>query len=332
MGLNFLQSTGMAVALTMATAFGVSANDIPDTDEGWIENIEELRKKGRELKEKTKALEEANAASTASDTRIQDLLDKGDLTELNQLTYMESPWIIDIERVNDENVDEWIDQLQSLTRINPTHPILVRLGEAPGGHLRDGMNFVDALHAAPNPIVALCSEYAYSMGAVILYTLQNGILISTENCDIMSHETRFHNINLTTSGLTKLLEYAKEANKTLIQYTSQASGLSIKDSAKLYTDQDLHLTPRQAMGAGLIDVIIPHRTRDNPLRNRVTATSGTSAANWTVTNHSNAEDFKHLFCAATKSRAFDYCKEDKNDEPILQQAQKTAQANDLGLN
>ena len=325
MTLNFLQSTGMAIALTMATAFGVSANDISDTDEGWIENIEKLRKKGRELKEKTKALEEANAASTASDTRIQDLLDKGDLTELNQLTYMESPWIIDIERVNNENVDEWIDQLQSLTRIDPTQPIVVRLGESPGGSQRDGMNLIDALHAAPNPIVALCTEYAYSMGAAILYTLQNGIRISTENCDIMSHEARFHNISITTSGLIDLLEYAQEAEKTIIQYTSQASGLSIEDSAKLHTDQDLHLTPRQAMGAGLIDVIIPHRTRDNPLRNRVTATSGTSAANWTVTNHSNADDFKHLFCEATKSRALDYCKEEKNDEPILRQAQKTAQ-------
>ena len=332
MSLTFLQNTAMAAVLTMTTAFSASAGDMPVTDDDWIKNIEELRKKGRALKEKTKALKEEKAASIASDTRIQDLLDTGDLTELNQLTYMESPWIIDIERISSENVDEWIDQLQSLTRIDPTQPIVLRLGESPGGSQRDGMNLIDALHAAPNPIVALCTEYAYSMGAVILYTLQNGIRISTENCDIMSHEARFHNISITTSSLENLIEYAQEAETTIIQYTSQASGLSIEDSAKLHTHQDLHLTPRQAMGAGLIDVIIPHRTRDNPLRNRVTATSGTSAASWAVTNHSNAEDFKHLFCEATRSRKLDYCQDDKIDEPVFQEAQKTAQTNNLDFN
>lgn len=279
MELDFLQSTGMAVALTMATAFSVSADDTNAPDKDWAETIEKLKEEGREIKEQTKALKEANDAAIKPDNRIQDLLDKGDLTELNQLTYMKSPWIIDIEQVSKENVDKWIDQLHVLTHRNTSHPIIVRIGKSPGGNGRDGLNFIDALHAVPNPIVALCNEYAYSMGAIILYTLQNGIRVSTENCEIMSHEGRFNNINITTSGLMRLFEFAQEADNTIIQYTSQASGLSIEDSSKLYTDQDLYLNPRQAMGAGLIDVIIPHRTRDNPLRNHITETNGTSAAN-----------------------------------------------------
>jgi ATP-dependent protease ClpP protease subunit len=254
----------------------------------------------------------ANAGNTvAPDSNITDLFSNGDLTEFNNLIYMQSDWIIDVESVNDENVDRWIDDLYELTRSDPTHPIIVRLGESPGGSTREGLNFIDALHAVPNPIVAVCTENAHSMGGAILYSLRNGLRLSTENCNIMTHEPFWPNLGRQSfSSLEHLLENGRRTRDAMVQYTADASGLSLEDSLKLYTSHDLHLTPRQAMGAGLIDAIIPHRTDNEFARNRITMTSGTSSTTLSITTESTAEDFKDLFCEATSVRQLDYCLED----------------------
>lgn len=327
MSLTFLQNTAMAVALTMTTAFGASAdatNDAFDPEE----HMDMIR-------ERQEALEKKQNPSIAADNRIQDLLqlDKNsDLTELNELLYMESPWIIDIERFDNDNVNDWIDKLYKLTRADPEHPIIIRIQESPGGSAPDGYNFVDALHAVPNPIIGLCAQKSSSMATAMLYSIQNGLRLSTENCLIMSHEVRLNMRIITHTQMKEYRHLTQSAQNRMIYDTSEASGLSIQDSAKLYTSRDIFLNAQEAMGAGLIDAIIPHRkTTDNTLRNRVNGSPAETTSRVTSREQIGAAEYKDAFCLVVQERDFDYCKSNM-DEPLLQQAQKTAQTNSLDFN
>ena len=283
---NSLRNTAAAALLTIATPFAANADNPVEPD-----------------------------------TELMELLQQDDMTELNQLMFMESEWIIDIESVNDGNVDKWIDELYKLARSDDEHPIVVRLLESPGGSTRDGLNFIDALHAVPNPVVALCTENAHSMGGTILYSLRNGIRLSTENCNIMTHEPFWPDLGRQSfTDLENILDNGRRNRDEMIRITAEASGLTLNDSAQLYTDKDLHLTPRQALGAGLIDAIIPHRAVESDMQNRVTYTtdpSGISPATLSVEVDSNASDFKNMFCEAVQTRNVEYCNADNDGRTVI---------------
>lgn len=278
-----LQRTCAAIAMTLATSFAAQAEN-----------------------------------TVEADSTLLNIFHNGDLVELNQLTYMESDWIIDIERVNDDNVDDWIDELYQLARSDSDHPIVIRILESPGGSTRDGLNFIDALHAIQNPVIALCTENAYSMGGTILYTLKNGLRLSTENCNIMTHEPHWSDLGKKSfSDLENLLDNGRRSRDEMVRLTSEASGLSLEDSLKLYTDKDLYLTPRQAFGGGLIDAIIPHRTENNFERNSVTYNTDAPLASLQITTNATAESFKNSFCDATELRQLDYCNAPKESQPSI---------------
>ena len=275
---NIFRQVALAASLTIASSYGVA-----------------------EAKTKIKP-----------DPEIQRIVDDGTLENYNYLLFMESPWIIDLEQVNDGEIDDKIDQLYKLARINQTHPIILRIGESPGGTIRDGLNFIDALHSVNNPIIAICAENAHSMGGTILVSLKNGLRLSTRSCDIMLHAPRWPELtNQNIESLQFLLENAKRNRAKMVTYSAEASGLTIEETYRLFTEHDLHLTPQQALGGGLIDAIIPHRENTSSSRNRITPSGAHLNADILPTQvpTPKAKDYKDLFCEATHLRQLNYCEE-----------------------
>ncbi|MCM1270217.1 MAG: ATP-dependent Clp protease proteolytic subunit [Ruminococcus flavefaciens] len=126
---------------------------------------------------------------------------------------------------------------------------------SPGGEINSGMLIYDIIQSSKAPIRTFCIGRAYSMGAVLFASSNNGRFM-LPNSQLMLHEVLLkNNVGGNSSSIKSisdsLLETQIKMNKILAKHTGKS-----EEEIEKATSFDHYMTPKESIEFGLCDKIV----------------------------------------------------------------------------
>ena len=157
-----------------------------------------------------------------------------------------------------------IKNLDILTEINPTRPILLRMKTC-GGYWEEGMAIYNAVKFCPNKIVILSETHARSMSSLILQAADKRVLMPDSYFMIHDGTVGYYGTSKQFQSYAewerkivgpRMLEIYTDALKTKGKHTRK-SRVHIHDMLREIMDQreDVYLTATEAVEWGFADEI-----------------------------------------------------------------------------
>jgi ATP-dependent Clp protease protease subunit len=154
-----------------------------------------------------------------------------------------------------------IAQFLFLESEDPEKDIQVYIN-SPGGVVTSGLAMYDTMQYVRCPVSTMCIGQAASMGAVLLAAGQKGRRYALPNARMMIHQP----LGGARGQATDIEIQAREIKKmkeTLIDILVAATGKNRDELAK-DVERDFYLSAGQAKEYGLIDEVLPKRTKGLP--------------------------------------------------------------------
>jgi len=154
-----------------------------------------------------------------------------------------------------------IAQFLFLESEDPEKDIQVYIN-SPGGVVTSGLAMYDTMQYVRCPVSTMCIGQAASMGAVLLAAGQKGRRYALPNARMMIHQP----LGGARGQATDIEIQAREIKKmkeTLIDILVAATGKNRDELAK-DVERDFYLSAGQAKEYGLIDEVLPKRTKGAP--------------------------------------------------------------------
>jgi ATP-dependent Clp protease protease subunit len=154
-----------------------------------------------------------------------------------------------------------IAQFLFLESEDPEKDIQVYIN-SPGGVVTSGLAMYDTMQYVRCPVSTMCIGQAASMGAVLLAAGQKGRRYALPNARMMIHQP----LGGARGQATDIEIQAREIKKmkeTLIDILVAATGKNRDELAK-DVERDFYLSASQAKEYGLIDEVLPKRTKGLP--------------------------------------------------------------------
>lgn len=156
--------------------------------------------------------------------------------------------------INDEKACEFVKQVMLLNAENPQQPIDVLIN-SPGGEINSGMLMYDVIQASKAPIRMYCIGKAYSMGAVLFASGNNGRYMLPHG-ELMIHEPLLGsrvggNSSSIKSISDSLLETKRKMNRILAKHTGKS-----EEEVEEATGFDHYFSPEESIAFGLCDQIV----------------------------------------------------------------------------
>ncbi len=151
-----------------------------------------------------------------------------------------------------------IAQFLFLESEDPDKDIQVYIN-SPGGVVTSGLAMYDTMQYVRCPVSTMCIGQAASMGAVLLGAGQKGRRYALPNARVMIHQP----LGGARGQATDIEIQAREIKKmkeTLIDILVEATGKNREELAK-DIERDFYLSAGQAKEYGLIDEVLPKRTK-----------------------------------------------------------------------
>lgn len=156
--------------------------------------------------------------------------------------------------INDEKACEFVKQVMLLNAENPQQSIDVLIN-SPGGEINSGMLMYDVIQASKAPIRMYCIGKAYSMGAVLFASGNNGRYMLPHG-ELMIHEPLLGsrvggNSSSIKSISDSLLETKRKMNRILAKHTGKS-----EEEVEEATGFDHYFSPEESIAFGLCDQIV----------------------------------------------------------------------------
>lgn len=155
------------------------------------------------------------------------------------------------DEINSEIANNVIVQLLWLDSVS--HEPIDLYINSPGGSVFDGLAIFDIIKNIESPVNTFGIGLCASMGAFLL-SCGTGERNIFKNCRFMIHTAKSGFLGNVHDARIEL-EVLESANKTLLQYLSEFSGLSDADLIDL-TQRDKWMSPEEAKNLGFVDNII----------------------------------------------------------------------------
>ena len=156
--------------------------------------------------------------------------------------------------INAEKACEFVKQVMLLNAENPQQSIDVLIN-SPGGEINSGMLMYDVIQASKAPIRMYCIGKAYSMGAVLFASGNNGRYMLPHG-ELMIHEPLLGsrvggNSSSIKSISDSLLETKRKMNRILAKHTGKS-----EEEVEEATGFDHYFSPEESIAFGLCDQIV----------------------------------------------------------------------------
>ena len=156
--------------------------------------------------------------------------------------------------INAEKACEFVKQVMLLNAEDSQQPIDVLIN-SPGGEINSGMLMYDVIQASKAPIRMYCIGKAYSMGAVLFASGNNGRYMLPHG-ELMIHEPLLGsrvggNSSSIKSISDSLLETKRKMNQILAKHTGKS-----EEEVEEATSFDHYFSPEESIAFGLCDQIV----------------------------------------------------------------------------
>lgn len=150
--------------------------------------------------------------------------------------------IAQLQYLEDKEVDEIIMQINS-----------------PGGSVSAGLAIYDTMNYINARIVTVGLGMCASMGAFLLSAGTRGMRSATENCEILIHQP-LGGASGQASDIIIAANHIERTRSRLNRILAENTGKPIRTIQK-DTDRDRIMTANEALAYGLIDTVIPSRSK-----------------------------------------------------------------------
>ena len=159
----------------------------------------------------------------------------------------------------EENIaNSVIAQLLFLESEDPEKDITVYIN-SPGGHVYDGLAIIDTMNYIKPDVSTVCMGMAASMGAMLLAAGEKGKRYALPNSEVMIHQPlggaqgQASDIEITAKQILRIKERLTDM---LVEATGQT-----KERIENDMDRDYWMTANEAKKYGLVDKVIPARSK-----------------------------------------------------------------------
>ncbi len=165
---------------------------------------------------------------------------------MDRIVFLGSP-------ITDEVANILIAQLLFLEAENQDKDVYLYIN-CPGGGVYAGLAIYDTIQYMNAPVSTICMGMAASMGAVLLAAGAPGKRLALPNSRIMIHQPSGGSQGSASDIEIQAREilYARERLNEILAYHTQQSVEQVTEDA----DRDRFMSPAEAQGYGLIDMII----------------------------------------------------------------------------
>jgi len=158
--------------------------------------------------------------------------------------------------IDDEVANLAIAQMLFLEAEDPSRDIYLYIN-SPGGSVYDGMGIYDTMQYIQPDVCTICMGLAASMGAFLLCAGAPSKRMALPNARIMIHQplggARGQATDIEIQA-NEVLFIREQINTIMAERTGQPLEKIERD-----TDRDFYLSPAEAMGYGLIDLVVEKR-------------------------------------------------------------------------
>lgn len=170
------------------------------------------------------------------------------------------------EEVSDVSASLIIAQMLFLEGQNPEKDIYLYIN-SPGGSVSAGFAIYDTMQYIKCDVSTVCIGLAASFGAFLLAGGTKGKRFALPNAEIMIHQPAIHGngIQGQATDIKIISDHIQKSKTRLNTILARNTGKSIEEIA-LATERDNYMSAAEAADFGLIDKIIPYRTKSGPVR------------------------------------------------------------------
>ena len=136
--------------------------------------------------------------------------------------------------------------------------------KSPGGSVSDGLAIYDAMNCVDAKIRTVGVGMCASMAAFLLAAGTSGMRTATENCEILIHQP-LGGASGQASDIIIAANHIEKVRARLNRILSENTGKSLKTIQK-DCDRDKIMTAAEALNYGLIDVVIPSKSKARKLK------------------------------------------------------------------
>ena len=156
--------------------------------------------------------------------------------------------------INPETACEFVKKIMILNMQDPNRPIDLLIN-TPGGCINSGMVYYDVIQASKAPIRTFCIGRAYSMGAILLASGNQGRYI-LEHGEIMIHQPLLGNrVGGNSSSIKSISESLLETERKMNQILAKHTGKTEEDIEKAIM-YDHYFDSKESLAFGLVDEIV----------------------------------------------------------------------------
>lgn len=156
--------------------------------------------------------------------------------------------------INAESACDFVKKIMILTSEDSSKTIDVLIN-SPGGEINSGMLMYDVIQASQAPIRMFCIGKAYSMGAVLFASGNNGRFMLPHG-ELMLHEPLLGNrVSGNSSSIKSISESLLETKRRMNQILAKHTGKSEEEIEKA-TSFDHYYSPEESINFGLCDKIV----------------------------------------------------------------------------
>ena len=156
--------------------------------------------------------------------------------------------------INQEKACSFVKQIILLCKDDNSKPIDVLIN-SPGGEISAGLLMYDCLQSCKTPIHMYCMGVAYSMGALLFASGNNGRYMFPHS-ELMLHEPLLGNrVGGNASSIRSISDSLMETRNKMNQILAKHTGKTLKEIEEA-TSFDHYYSPEESIEFGLADEIV----------------------------------------------------------------------------
>ena len=154
-------------------------------------------------------------------------------------------------KITDESASEFIKNILYLVQENPKEPINVIITHSEGGSISAGLAMYEAIQGK-TPIHMYCTQYAYSMAAVLFASGNHGRFLFP-NAKLMLHEPLINDsFGGSASDINRIAKNITQEKNRINQLISKHTGKTVKEVTR-ETKYDHYFSAQESIEFGLAD-------------------------------------------------------------------------------
>lgn len=160
--------------------------------------------------------------------------------------------------IDDAMAESVIAQLQFLDEQDPAKDIIIQIN-SPGGNVSSGLAIYDTMNFVRPRIITVAIGMAASMGAFLLSSGSKGYRRATASSEVLIHQP-LGGAQGQASDILIAAEHIKRTRDKLNDILAANTGKA-KEIIERDTDRDYIMTAKEALEYGIIDYIIPSKSK-----------------------------------------------------------------------